>query len=317
MRRLFIGLAVVLAALVLPPGMLGNLRDGAVIVWNGPRHPPSEVRVYKQTPTRPLEINIFLPEPGTAPGATVVLFHGGGFHSGWPDELFPLATELARAGHHAFVPEYRLQRQDGVSYAEALEDSRDAIAWVEREATAFGADPGRLVIGGSSARAHLAAALVTLPRPDGEPFSDALGLLLIAPYVDSSDASESFAARASERSWISTILLAPPVDVFEGRSRDYSPREYLHAEMPPVLAMAGEHDRLWPPARAFCDALQLLGPDCTARSYPNAGHAFALVGYDNYPAFVADVLDAIDGWLAEEAAAARAGGSSATPSGRP
>ncbi len=125
MRRLFIGLAVVLvalallAALVLPPGMLGNLRDGAVIVWNGPRHPPSEVRVYKQTPTRPLEINIFLPEPGTAPGATVVLFHGGGFHSGWSVE-HPLVRTHPETGRRSlFLAANSTTRIAGLSEPES------------------------------------------------------------------------------------------------------------------------------------------------------------------------------------------------------
>ena len=305
MRKPIIALTAVGAlllgvGLLLPAGRLGDLKNGAVIVYNGPRHPPTQSRVYKETATRGLEMHVF--QPGQAvgvSGATVVLFHGGGFHSGWPDELFPLATELAKAGHSVFVPAYRLQRADRVVYPQQLEDCRDAVAWVVRHAADYGADPQKLVIGGSSAGAHLAAAVVTLPREDGQAFPDALGLILSAPYLDSADASANFERTSPNAGPIARWLLGEPVDVFEGRSPDYSPRGHLHASMPPALVMAGERDRLWPPGREFCDAMREIGRACRAKAYPNAGHAFALAGFENFRPMVSDVLAALDRWLAE------------------
>ena len=53
--------------------------------------------MYKQTPTRPLEINIFLPEPRTTPRATVVLFHLA-VYAFMTIGAFSVAALLSRSG---------------------------------------------------------------------------------------------------------------------------------------------------------------------------------------------------------------------------
>ena len=311
MRRIgtiaLITLAVLMAAMVLvvPSGLIGSLMDGAMILRAGGRFPPDASRVYKPTPTRPLEMHIFKPRPGDsdAKGVTAVLFHGGGFHSGWPEEYFPLARALADAGHTAFVPQYRLQRADGATWTDEFEDVLDAIEWTRAHAAEFGADPERLVLGGSSAGAHLAAAAVTVPAPDGRHPPAAIGLLLSAAYVDSGDASQRSRERAANASFMARALLGEPQDVFGGRSLAYSPRAHLHAAMPPTLMMLGEDDRLWPAASAFCDAMNELGGRCRAKAYPNAGHAFAIFGYENYELMVQDSLAALAAWTEDPPAA--------------
>ena len=296
---LFAGV-VVLIAIEFAMGSisLADLRAGALINYHGPRYPPTVVRIYKQTPTRALRIHIF--EATSAdPGATVVLFHGGGFHSGWPDEFFPLATALAGFGHTVFVPEYRLQRADGVAYPQELEDCRDAVAWVEREAASFGGDPAALVLGGSSAGAHLAAALVTFPDEVARFSRWPRGLLLSSPYLDSSDESAQFEREPPRRGPLARLLSSPPRDVFEGRSKKFSPRAHLHAEMPPTLVLAGENDRLWPPGREFCEAMRNLGVDCISRAFPGAEHAFALKGQEHHDAVVEEIRTTLRRWLIE------------------
>ncbi len=291
--------AIVLVAIefALGPVRLMDLHAGALIQYHGSRHPPTLTRVYKETPTRPLNMHVFEARPNPA-GATVVLIHGGGFHSGWPEEFFPLATALALAGHTVFVPEYRLQRADGVAYPQELADCRDAVAWVVRESSSFGGDPTKLVIGGNSAGAHLAAALVTLPNrgTGGDPRP--LGLLLTAPYLDSADPSARFEREPPRRGPVGRLLSAPPRDVFEGRSQEFSPRAHLRADMPPVLVLAGEEDRLWPAVREFCEAMRKLGADCESHAYPDAGHAFSLKGQAHHDAVVQEIRETLQRWLA-------------------
>ena len=289
------------ALLILPPGLLGSLVDGAMILRGGARFPPDESRVYKETPTRPLAVHIFRPRAAdeASASATIVLLHGGGFHSGWPDELFPLATELAASGYAAFVPEYRLQRADGVGWDDEFEDALDAIRWSQQHASEFGGDADHLFLAGSSAGAHLATAAVAVPPPPGRPRPEADGLLLIAAYVDSAGHSTRFERRARDSSWLGRVLLGPPQDVFEGRSRESSPREHLHAAMPPALLMMGENDGLLPDAEDFCRSLRALGPRCQVKSYGDAGHAFGLFGYEHYRAMVDDSLAALSEWIRE------------------
>lgn len=311
MRQIRVSGLILLAVLIalftiefaMSPVTLADSWAGALINYQGPRHPPTSVRVYKETPTRPLRMHIFesapseSPEP-SVPGATVMLIHGGGFHSGWPEEFFPLATALARVGHTVFVPEYRLQRADGVAYPRELEDCRDALAWVEREAATFGGDPARLILGGSSAGAHLAAGLETFPSELARPGRRPLGLLLTSPYLDSAERSARFERERSRGGPLARLFTPPSSDVFEGRSRELSPRAHLHKEMPPALILAGEEDPLWPPGNEFCEAMRKLGAECESRAFRGAGHAFSLKGQTHHDAVIEEIEAALRRWLA-------------------
>jgi acetyl esterase/lipase len=310
-RRLALTLSVTTLALCgaalsfAPAGALRSLWDGAMILRGGGQFPPDETLIYKETSTRPLDVHIFRARAGPPLGATVILFHGGGFHSGWPEEFFPLATALTAAGHTIFVPAYRLQRADGATWDQEFEDALDAIAWTRKHAEAFGGNPNTLVIGGSSAGAHLAAAAVTVPPPTGRERPPAVGLLLIAAYVDSAEASARAQRRATETSRLRKLLLGEPQDVFEGRSEASSPLAHLHAGVPPALLLLGAEDRLWPAAREFCETLTELGGRCRAKAYPGAGHAFGIYGYDDHEEMVRDSLTAIDAWMLADSAPPR------------
>ncbi|MBJ19285.1 MAG: alpha/beta hydrolase [bacterium] len=305
MRRVFLLVGILLTGAVAlvaiefatGPVTLADLWSGAMIHYQGPRHPPTKTLVYKETPTRPLRIHVF-EATSEVPGATLVLIHGGGFHSGWPDEFFPLATALAGLGHTVFVPEYRLQRVDAVAYPEELEDCRDALAWVEGEAASFGGDPAKLVLGGSSAGAHLAAALVTLPSERVRNGPRPMGLILTAPYLDSADHSARFELEPPSGGVLSRMFSSPPRDVFEGRSAELSPRAHLHPDMPPALVLAGKEDRLWPSGRQFCEAMWKQGVSCVARAFPEAGHAFALKGQEHHDAAIRAIRTTLSRWLA-------------------
>jgi acetyl esterase len=293
-----VGLFVLLIGIefAMGPVTIADLRSAVLINYHGPRNPPAKVLAYKQTPTRPLRMHVF--EAGSNhSGATVVLFHGGGFHSGWPDEFFPLATALAERGHTVFVPEYRLQRADGVAYLQELEDCRDALVWVAREAASYGGDPTKLVLGGSSAGAHLAAGLVTFPAERTLVSPPPLGLVLTAPYLDSSERSAKFESEPPAQGPLSRWLSPAPSDVFEGRSEEFSPRHHLHEQIPPVLVLAGEEDPLWPPGEEFCNAVRDRGVECRSRAFPGAGHAFSLKGQEHHAAAIEEIQEALERWL--------------------
>jgi len=46
-----------------------------------------------------------------------------------------------------------------------------------------------------------------------------------------------------------------------------------------------------------------LGGRCRAKAYPNAGHAFAIFGYENYELMVQDSLAALAAWTEDPPAA--------------
>jgi acetyl esterase/lipase len=113
----------------------------------------------------------FLPAPGTATGAAVVIAPGGGDMLLTTDrEGYDLAKWLSARGVAAFVLKYRLARDFAGNSpyrvnVEALADSLRAIRTVRARATDWGVDPSRVGFLGFSAGGELAA--LTMFKYDG------------------------------------------------------------------------------------------------------------------------------------------------------
>jgi arylformamidase len=105
------------------------------------------------------KLDLYLPEDAGAKGLPVLVFlHGGGWEFGykeWMGFMAPAFTDLPAI----FVSvSYRLIPQ--VRFPAPLDDTLSALAWVRRNIAGWGGDPNRLVVGGHSAGAHLAALAV-------------------------------------------------------------------------------------------------------------------------------------------------------------
>jgi len=89
-----------------------------------------------------------------APG--FVFFHGGGLVAGGIATHDRIAAALAHAtGCRLVSVDYRLAPEH--KFPAAIDDAITATEWVAREAASLGIDPDRLVVGGDSAGATLAA----------------------------------------------------------------------------------------------------------------------------------------------------------------
>jgi len=89
-------------------------------------------------------------------GPTVVLFHGGGWVSGTPDDIAPLARTIADSGAVVFNAPYRLVL-DGGGFPMTFEDAACAVRFAAAHSAEYGGDPSRLVVVGYSAGAQIAA----------------------------------------------------------------------------------------------------------------------------------------------------------------
>ena len=110
----------------------------------------------KDVPT----LTVFLPEPGTATGAAMVIFPGGGYGALAPHEGKGYADWLVTNGISCFVVKYRLG-SGGYRHPAMLQDAARAVRLVRARATDWKVDPKRIGIIGSSAGGHLSSTLIT------------------------------------------------------------------------------------------------------------------------------------------------------------
>ncbi len=100
-------------------------------------------------------LDIFPTVLGAQPAPAFVFIHGGYWRSQAKEDAPIMVQAFTRAGTAVCTLEYTLLPES--TLAEAVRQVRSAVAWLYRNGSAYGLDPQRLYVGGSSAGAHLAA----------------------------------------------------------------------------------------------------------------------------------------------------------------
>ncbi len=239
------------------------------VLWFDYTYQPSEVVEYARVGDTALELNIF-ESPGddsSAKRPAVLLFHGGGWRSGLPAQMFHTAVFLAEHGYVAAAASYRLKYSDGATPFDCVDDAKAAYRWLWDNADRFDIDRQRIAVGGSSAGGHLAAAVALLARPSDPPDPPA-AMLLYNAAVDT-----AFETPTEAR-------LQMIADEFGERGKDISPTHHIRAGAPPAIVFHGMQDGMVPfeHARTFCDRMAEMGNTCELVAYPDAGHGFYNIG---------------------------------------
>lgn len=108
--------------------------------------------------------------PAAEPRSPVLVFiHGGWWRSLDKDDHSFLAASLVGAGAMVVVPNYSLcpgTEDAPVSIETIALQMTKALAWVYRNAALYGGSPGRIVVAGHSAGAHLAAMMLCCEWPE-------------------------------------------------------------------------------------------------------------------------------------------------------
>ena len=197
-------------------------------------------------------ITAYLPVPGTATGAAVVIAPGGGHSELWVDhEGYNVAKWLAEHGVAGFVLKYRLAREKGSTYtveATALGDTQRAIRLVKSRAAAWGVLPDRVGVMGFSAGGELAA-LAGTRFDDGTPKA--------ADPVDREGSRPAFMA-----------LLYPAI-----------PKDMrLSKDTPPAFLACGENDRtdISQGLPQLYLEMKKAGISAELHVYSGVGHGFGL-----------------------------------------
>lgn len=220
-------------------------------------HPPDAIEHYTSG-DRALALHLFRPPPHRqAPTAPIILlFHGGAWQRGDPGQFHPQCRILSDHGYPCISAAYRVASRDASTVQDALDDARTAFDQVRQRAAEWGGDPDRLIVGGGSAGAHLAALLATGQQGLARP-RQAAALVLFNPMLN----------------------LAPgrPDHPLVGENwESLSPRHQLVGPLPPTLILLGDSDPEVPlaTAREFCDRANALGGECRLDIAKRQGHGF-------------------------------------------
>lgn len=252
--------------------------------------------VYSVIPGfRPLELDVHRPPDGIVGSAPVIVeVHGGGWLRGTRQEFIPGLSDaetfgrITAAGFAVVAPSYRLSGE--AIFPAQIDDIRAALEWVARDGAAYGCDPSRVVLWGSSAGGTIAALLAMEPGIGVRGVVDWFGpseLISMAQYTR--EQAIDLPGESREDRWIGGWVL-------ENRdaARAASPAHHVRPGAPPFHLAHGDADTDVPPsqAQALAAALDAAGVPFELTIVPGAGHLWRGVS----PARIGELFDAAIGF---------------------
>lgn len=273
-----------------------------ILLWPFPTAGPGVERIggLRYGGGRRHRLDVHRPRSRPACAPTLVYLHGGAFRTGSRRrQARPLVHRLAARGWVCVSADYTLRRD--ARFPDHLVDVKRVLAWVGREGRAYGADPDRVVIVGSSAGGNLAAAAgLTAGDPRFQPgFEDA------------------------DTSVRGVVCLGGYFGGYGRPSRDgspSSPNAYVRRDAPAFLVVHGALDTIVRPAdaRDFARRLRSVSTAPVVHAeLPGGRHSFDLVHSIRFAAVV-DAVEGFAGWVTSpRRSPARPAGSATASVGRP
>jgi acetyl esterase len=248
-----------------------------------------------------LAARAYLADGVDAGAPLMVYFHGGGWVAGSLDSVDPFCRLFAQAaGIHILSVDYRLAPEH--PYPAALDDGAVALRWARDHAATVGGAADRIVLGGDSAGANLAAVLANRACADGGP--DWLrAVLLSCPVTDRPgsvhasyrDNAHGYGLEASLMRWF-WRQYAPKAAADD---TDLAPLRLARVPpLPPTLVTTAGYDVLRDEGVAYARKLAEAGVDVAHQHAPDMNHNFAVTPgtVARFPQSVA-ALEDMAGWL--------------------
>ena len=228
----------------------------------------------------------------------VLFLHGGSWIGGsaaaWRADPAEMVVRLAQQGMVVFAVDYRLARPGAPSWPAVVADLREAVRWVRRNGDEFGIDPGRIVVIGISAGAHLAGLLGTLAEERG-PDGVSSRVQAVVSFYGPSDVASLMSSRRLSHEPVRTLLGDGP-SRSANLTAEASPISHVTHDDPPFLLLHGSDDRWVPMDQSVRMAftLAMVGVPHRLIVIPGARHGFGLTV--EYPTN-RDLLPEIVGFL--------------------
>ncbi len=233
------------------------------------KYEPDEIRPYKRVDNIDLNAHIFLPEnqAGGRRHSALAFFHPGGWTMGEPAWGYDICRHYATLGMVAVSFQYRLASIGGYSPVDAISDARSAIRWIRRHKDEFNIDSDRVVAGGISAGAHLAACTAIIQGYD-DPGDDPV----ISPVPN---------ALALQSACLNTVIVDEFMHLLQGRDipDKCSPAHHIRPGLPPMCLIHGTADDLVPfiSVEEFTEKMLEAGNRCELHPFEGTDHFFSNV----------------------------------------
>jgi acetyl esterase/lipase len=257
-------------------------------------------------------LDVYKPRPPVERAPVLLQIHGGAWTIGAKNtQGRPLMQALASAGWVCVAINYRLSPRS--KFPDHLVDCKLALRWIRRHIAEHGGDPGRVVVTGGSAGAHLAA-MVALTANDPryqQGFEDVdtsvVGCVpMYGPYALDEIFGPPRWSRIGRRvaGHMGALVLGENVADDPRPYRTASPMHAVRSGAPPFLVVHGTIDNLVPveQARRFTAALRDVGTHVTYVELPGAPHAFDIFHSEWADAAVSGVARWLSWLLARDVA---------------
>jgi acetyl esterase/lipase len=201
----------------------------------------------------------------------LLYLHGGGWFMGSPRTHRSIVADLVRrSGIRGLTLDYRLAPEH--PYPAALDDCVAAYEGL----LASGIAPGGIVLGGDSAGANLALALLLRLRDGGRPLPS--GAVLLSPMIDLTLSGASHASRKAIDPYFAQASFETILERYApaGKQPDpyLSPLQADLRGLPPMLVHVGDHEVLRDDAVSLGEAARAGGVDCRVVIWPDMMHVF-------------------------------------------
>jgi acetyl esterase len=231
--------------------------------------PPEIGAFHEDVELRPgLRADVSVPK-GAGPYPVAIYLHGGGWVAGSSKSHRKLAMQFAEAGYLTLNLDYRLAPEH--PFPAGFEDCVFALRWAHENAKRWNGDPARIVIGGDSAGANLAAAaaLEIGKHPNGVKLS---ALLLLYGLYDIRAMMER--GREGGVPGTNRNYLGPDYESKLDDPRVSPIKGVKPGALPPTFIIAGTTDNLVPESYALAEALRAAEIPHEVHVLEDMPHAF-------------------------------------------
>jgi acetyl esterase/lipase len=230
-------------------------------------------------PAGDIPYRLYAPTEASGPVPGFIFFHGGGMVAGSVATHDRVAATLAQAtGCRLISVDYRLAPEH--KFPAAVEDAIAATEYVAREADKLGIDAHRLVVGGDSAGATLAAVVCQYARDMGPTISVQCLICPVLDFEETSPSREEFAANhLLEMATVEADLaLYLPDDVERGDPRVSPLRAVKFAGLPAAIIHTAEFDPMRDEGNAYAGKLVAAGVAVEHACHDGMIHNFHALG---------------------------------------